>query len=636
MSFARLFLAQKQSQAEAIVKYLEAQGRGQATNRGDHFVVGEDCVTFASGHLFEDAPPEHYDPANREWRREGLPIVPSQWVRLPKTRNTGGVEHQQLTALRRLVPMAQLIIHACDFDREGQLIGDEILEELGVSVPVARLPIVGYDIDSIADAFTRMVDNADLSALATAARSRSRADWLIGINLTRALTIIAKDAGYQVRKVSAGRVISPTLCLIVTRAEAIDAFVPFTHYWVGLATQSQCGQFLARWTPPAGCRGIDSDGRLVLRGIAADAVARSRAHTVATVASITDEPVVEPPPLPYSLARLQSAMNQRYRLTAQQTFDAADRLYWRHYAISYPRGSNRYYAPAHAARAAAIVNAIGRNLPRLAAAIGELDIAQRSPAFDASRVGSYCAMAPLSTTLDPRALTAEEQIVYEEICLSYLAQFAPDHRALRRTIVFAAGDDRFELRQLIITEPGWKDLRPTTLGTPPTLFELKVGQSVQINRVEIIERKTQAPEPFTDGTLIDALNSVDDYVRNPELKAHVGHGASIGSEARQGHTIETLIQDGCVRRDRHYLVPTSIARVVAQHAMPPELRGPAISVVLDRALERVARGSQSSQPMLVEVERLVRKMCAGVLATVLPPNTDWQPKVRERKQMAHA
>jgi DNA topoisomerase-3 len=621
----KLYIAEKQTQAEALARYIaKYSGHALRTPSKYFFAVGDDIVTWAQGHLFTDGRPEDYNPIYQTWTKEHLPIFPESWLRLPaKTGNAA----ELLGVIKELMPKASQVIHACDYDREGQLIGDDLCDEFGVSAPVLRLPLIGYDDVSIKRAFDSMAPNESNANLANAARARRRVDWLIGYNMTRAYTIIAKEQGYRLQNaIPCGRVISPMLGLIVQRQRQIEEFLPINHFTVAAVVEGKGSAMAVKWNIPENYPGTDDKNRLTNKNEAVRVKEEIEKKKVAEVKAVASDVEYENPPLPFSMATIQQEINRRENLTAQQIYQAVQNLYNRYFLISYPRGNCRFYDESTHVDGAAVLSTIRANVPELSALASGADSAIKSAAFDSSRVGAHPAIAPLQTRMNAEDLPEVERLVYETICRRYIQQFYKPAEYLAKEFSIDIGTFNFSKRYRSLAKEGWLFAReegpPKEKEADPPDF--KVGDKLEVTDAAVIQTTTRPPKPFTDGTLIAAINSIEKYIDDPEIKAMIGSDASIGTEATQTQIIENLVAARLAERKDKKLLPTKMGRLVCS-VMVPHLQGPGLTATYEKSLEKIAVGALDAGAFVRQQERLVRQMVEAALKTRLPSADEWNP-----------
>ncbi|MFT6806117.1 MAG: DNA topoisomerase-3, partial [Glaciecola sp.] len=357
----RLFIAEKPSLGRAIADVLPKPHK-----KGDGYITAAngDTVSWCIGHLLEQQQPEAYDPAFKKWSHEHLPIIPQQW-QLAVKKNTA----KQLGVLRTLIKQAEQLIHAGDPDREGQLLVDEVINFLGVTGAkkdsIQRCLINDLNPSAVKQSLSKLRSNREFIPLSTSALARSRADWLYGINLTRAYTLQGQKVGYK-GVLSVGRVQTPLLGLVVRRDNAIEAFVSKAFYEVWACLETEKGEsFKAKWQPSEQCaKYLDEQGRNLSQALAQNVAGRI-SQQPAQVKKLKREHKKQAPPLPYNLSSLQIDASKAFGLSAQQVLDICQGLYERHKLITYPRSDCRYLPLSHFVEAKDVHAAILSNSQHL-------------------------------------------------------------------------------------------------------------------------------------------------------------------------------------------------------------------------------------------------------------------------------
>ena len=349
----RLFLCEKPSQAKDIAKVLGA------SRRGDGCWVGTGVtVTWCIGHLLETAPPDAYDARYKRWVLADLPIVPSQWKMQVKPKTAS-----QYKAVKRLLGEAAELVIATDADREGEMIARELVEHCRYRGPIRRLWLSALDDASIRKALASLKPGAETFSLYHSALGRSRADWLIGMNMSRLFTLLGRQSGYQ-GVLPVGRVQTPTLRLVVDRDRSIADFVPVPYWAIDVQLDSAGTRFHAQWRAPEDA--CDDQGRCLKQELAQLAAAAINGAGSAQVVAIKTERVRETAPLPFDLGTLQEVCSKKLGLGAQETLDIAQALYETHKVITYPRSDCGYLPLSQHSEAPAILGALGRADPTLA------------------------------------------------------------------------------------------------------------------------------------------------------------------------------------------------------------------------------------------------------------------------------
>ena len=570
----RLIIAEKPSLARAIADALPGGGKRQESA----IVCGDTTVTWCLGHLLEQAPPEAYDPADKQWRLDRLPIVPGTWQLAPRPKARG-----QLAVIRKLIKQATSVVHAGDPDREGQLLVQEVIEHLKYRGPVQRLLISDLNRPAVSRALASLRSNAEFQPLFQAAQARSRADWLYGINLTRAWTLTGRQAGHD-GVLSVGRVQTPVLGLIVRRDNSIRDFKPYPFYPLWVDLQVAQGQLRAWWAPKAH-QPLDEQGRLTDR-TPADALAAQLPGVHGTLTQLEQQEKRQAPPLPYSLSALQVDAARRFGLSAQMVLDICQRLYEQHKLITYPRSDCRYLPEEHLALAQRSLSGACQNDDTLRGWLQGADFTLRSKAWNDKQVGAHHALAPTGKPVDLSQLSATEGHVFRLIVRNVMAQFYRPLRTFEVKAEFTLLNEAFRARGQSILDPGWKPLFTTREDTPP-LPPLTQGEACQALGAGVEEKETRPPEPFTDASLIKAMMNIGRYVEDPEVRRTLRDTDGLGTEATRAGIIETLVQRGYLVRQQKALRATKLGCALIA-ALPSAVSTPERTALWEQRLRAIS------------------------------------------------
>ncbi|MEH6641891.1 DNA topoisomerase III [Vreelandella glaciei] len=599
----RLIIAEKPSLAQAIAEALP----GTSKRQDGAMVCGDTTVTWCLGHLLEQAPPEAYDPADKQWRLDRLPIVPQQWKLMPRPKARG-----QLAVIRKLIKQATDVVHAGDPDREGQLLVQEVIEYMKYRGPVQRLLISDLNKPAVSRALAKLRSNAEYQPLFQAAQARSRADWLYGINLTRAWTLTGRQAGHD-GVLSVGRVQTPVLGLIVRRDNAIRDFVPHPFYplWVDLKVAQ--GQLRAWWAPKEH-QPLDDQGRLIDR-TPADALAAQLLGASGQLTKLDQQEKRQAPPLPYSLSALQVDAARRHGLSAQMVLDICQRLYERHKLITYPRSDCRYLPEEHLQLAQRSLTGACQNDDALRQWLNGADFTLRSKAWNDKQVGAHHAIAPTGKPADFSQLSATEGHVFRLIVRNVMAQFYRPLRTFEVKAEFTLLNEAFRARGQSILDPGWKPLFTTRDETPP-LPPLTQGESCQALGAGVEEKETRPPEPFTDASLIKAMMNIGRYVDDPAVRRTLRDTDGLGTEATRAGIIETLVQRGYLVRQQKALRATKLGSALIA-ALPSAVSTPERTALWEQRLRAIAEQQDDpgafQQALLDDLRGLLTHSDAGKL-----------------------
>ncbi|MDV6318972.1 DNA topoisomerase III [Chromohalobacter sp. HP20-39] len=580
----RLIVAEKPSLARAIAEALPAK-----TQRQDGYLeCGETCISWCVGHLLEQAPPDAYDARYQQWRLDDLPIVPTQWQLIPRAK-----ARAQLAVIRKLLKRADSVVHAGDPDREGQLLVQQVIERLGWRSPMSRLLISDLNRPAVQQALQRLEDNARYRSLFEAAEARSRADWLYGINLSRAWTLTGRQAGYS-GVLSVGRVQTPVLGLIVRRDLEIERFVPRPFYtlWADLGVEHGS---LRAWWQPQPPHPLDDQGRLLTRE-PAEALAARLPGAEGHLSALQAKKKSQTAPLPYSLSALQVDAARRYKLPAKRVLDICQTLYERHQLITYPRSDCRYLPEGHFATAKQTLSTACGSDETLAGWLRGADFNRRSRAWNDKQVGAHHALAPTGRPFDASRLSNDEANVFRLIARNVLAQFYPPLETRDVKAEFLILGERFRAQGSEILVPGWKPLFTTREEAPP-LPSLREGETARVQACAVEDRQTRPPEPFSDASLIKAMMNIARYVDDDAVRRTLRDTDGLGTEATRAGILETLITRGYVIRQQGALRATRTGRALI-HALPDTATRPERTALWEQRLAEIAEGNADATAFL--------------------------------------
>ncbi len=439
----RLFLCEKPSQGKDIGRILGATQRGEGCLNGSGVTV-----TWCIGHLVEAAAPEVYDAALKRWSLEQLPIIPQHWrVEVkPKTAT-------QFKVVKALLAKATQLVIATDADREGELIAREIIDLCGYRGPIERLWLSALNDASIRAALGKLRPSAETLPMYYSALARSRADWLVGMNLSRLFTVLGRQAGYD-GVLSVGRVQTPTLKLVVDRDREIAAFVSVPYWAIDVSLSAGGQTFTAQWVPPKAC--TDDAGRCLQQPIAQHAAQQIRVADSAQVVSVETERVREGPPLPFDLGTLQEVCSKQLGLDVQETLDIAQALYETHKATTYPRSDSGYLPESMFAEVPTVLDSLVKTDPSLRPIMDQLDRTQRSRAWNDAKVSAHHGIIPTLEPANLSTMSEKELAVYRLIRAHYLAQFLPHHEFDRTVANLSCGQQTLAATGKQVVVKGWR------------------------------------------------------------------------------------------------------------------------------------------------------------------------------------
>ncbi|WP_210447486.1 DNA topoisomerase III [Vibrio crassostreae] len=627
---SRLIIAEKPSLGRAIAAALP---NPQKKDQGFIKCGNGDVVTWCIGHLLEQVEPDAYDDRYKKWNLADLPIVPEQWQLRPRKTSS-----KQLTVIRKLLKDATQIVHAGDPDREGQLLVDEVIDYCKVSKAkkesMDRLLISDLNLPAVKRALSQMRSNRDFIPLSISALARSRADWLYGMNMTRAYTLLGQKAGYQ-GVLSVGRVQTPVLGLVVRRDEEIENFIPkdyFTlHALIPYQNNGQSFDIRARWKPSEACKPWqDEEGRVLNRKLVEN-VANRIANQPATVTESEQKQSKQAAPLPYSLSALQIDASKRFGMSAQQVLDTCQSLYEKHKLITYPRSDSRYLPKEHYSQRESIVDAIANNAKELQSGAQGADLSLKSKAWNDSKVDAHHAIIPTPKKSSVNGLSANEMKIYQQIARQYLMQFYPPAVFADAKLVFDIAGGVFIAKGRQLINPGWKVLMGKTDteekgdGTD-TVPPLDKGTVLTCREGVIGDKKTEPPKHFTEATLLQAMTGIARFVANKDLKAILKETDGLGTEATRAGILDTLFKRQLLTRQGKSIHSSPAGRGLI-HALPEDSTFPDMTAHWEHQLQGMAERNQAYQPFMQALESKIDGLMGTVKTGEVPESLRHLPKV---------
>ncbi|MDY7532280.1 DNA topoisomerase III [Pseudomonas sp. Bout1] len=606
----RLFLCEKPSQGRDIAKVLGA------TRRGDGCLIGtETTVTWCIGHLLETASPEAYGAQFKSWSLDHLPIIPAQWQIEVKPKTAA-----QFKVIKRLLSKATTVVIATDADREGEMIARELLELCKYRGPVQRLWLSALNEASIRKALSSLKSGQETFPLYHSALARSRADWLIGMNLSRLFTLLGRRAGYD-GVLSVGRVQTPTLRLVVDRDRAIASFVPVPYWNVEVHLSSRGQRFIASWLPPSS--GQDEAGRCLQQALASQTVQAISCSKTATVLSLQTEHFREAAPLPFDLSTLQEVCSRKLGLGVQEVLNIAQALYETYKATTYPRSDCRYLPESMFNEVPGVFDALLKTDPTLRPAFGRLDRSLHSRVWNDAKVTAHHGIIPTTEPANLARMSEQERQVYELIRSHYLAQFLPSHEFDRTQVELECGEERLTAVGKQILVQGWKGLlSENTEDDEPShksqvLPVLQQGTQCAVNDVELKSMRTAAPKPLTEGDLIKAMKNVAKLVNDPRLKQKLRDTTGIGTEATRAGIIKGLIDRGYLLKKKRALMASAAAHTLIE-AVPAAIADPGMTAIWEQALDEIETGRLTLDAFVAKQANWIAQLVAHCGTLILP------------------
>ncbi len=580
----------------------------------------EYVISWAVGHLVQLAEPDEYDPAYKRWRMPDLPIVPEKFklvVRDERSRKQMSVVSGQL---RR--DDVEEVINACDAGREGELIFAYLYEKAKAKKPVKRLWLNSMTMAAMKDAFASLRPSEEMALLEQAARSRSEADWIVGMNATRAATIRLRTSFDGA--VSLGRVQTPTLAIVARREEEIRAFVP-EPYWLVDAT------FAAG---PLGDAAADTGERAYVGRFHAGAKPRiataEEAQAIVdacvgkqgTITKLEKKEAREKAPMLYDLTSLQRDANTRYGFSARRTLSAAQRLYEEHKALTYPRTNSRYLTTDMIPEIKPIAELVGgrKEYAQAAAYVTSLDELPLDRVVNDSKVTDHHAIIPTRSEHMVERMSDDDKRVYDMAVRRFLAIFHPEAVFENTRVETTVESNVFRTRGKLLVVPGWRGVygeAPTESkqgssaeddedATDQQLPRLVEGEDVDTREIESVRKETKPPRRYSDASLLGAMETAGKLVDDDELREAM-KDSGIGTPATRAAIIERLIAVGYVERDGRSLVATEkglgVVRLLDGHPLTsPELTGD-----WEHRLGKIEHGTDSREKFMQDIAGFARE-----------------------------
>jgi DNA topoisomerase-3 len=603
-----LVIAEKPSVGRDLARVLpgpfeKKSGQGEKTER---YLEGPDhIISWAVGHLVQLAEPDEYDDKYKKWRMADLPIVPDRFKLVVRDERS----QKQMSVVRQLLRRddVEIAINACDAGREGELIFAYLYEKAGAKKPIKRLWLNSMTNEAMREAFSHLRDGEELRSLEEAARSRSEADWIVGMNATRAATIRLRSSFDGA--VSLGRVQTPTLAILTRREEEIRAFVP-EPYWLVDATfaadasRSYDGRYHAGAKPR------------IASAEEADAIVSAVRGQRGEITKLEKTTRKERAPMLYDLTSLQREANTRYGFSARRTLAAAQRCYEEHKALTYPRTSSRFLTSDMVSELKPIAGKVGRRpeYAKAAAYVASLDLLPLGRVVDDAKVGDHHAIIPTNSEHKLEKMSDDDRRIYDMVTRRFLAVFHPEAVFENTKVETTVSEHIFRTRGKVLVVPGWRGVYGEGLeegvagrdeedeGRDQQLPKLEKGESVETRLVEALAKETKPPRRYSDASLLSAMETAGKLVDDDELR-EVMKESGIGTPATRAAIIERLIDVGYVERDGRALVPTekgmNVIRLLGEHP----LTSPSLTGDWEKRLAEIERGEEARRRFMEDIAK---------------------------------
>jgi DNA topoisomerase III len=636
----RLYIAEKPSLGRAIAAVLP---RPHKNNNGYIETGNGDIVTWCIGHLLEQVEPDAYDEKYKKWNMTDLPIIPEQWQLSPRKS-----AKQQLAVVRKLAKQATDIVHAGDPDREGQLLVDEVIDYVKVSAKkktaIQRLLISDLNPAAVKRALSTMRSNREFIPLSVSALARSRADWLYGMNMTRAYTLLGQKGGYR-GVLSVGRVQTPILGLVTRRDDDIANFKPKPFYEVFALIPYQDMDIRARWKPSEACQPWqDGEGRVLNRQLCENVLKRIKGQPAEVTESERKE-TRQAPPLPYSLSALQIDAAKRFGMSAADVLANCQSLYEKHKVITYPRSDSRYLPNEHFKQANDVCRAVASNTSELSHACNGANTALKSKAWNDKKVDAHHAIIPTPKQISPNALSGSESKVYQLIARQYVMQFYPAAIYAEAKLVFTIAQGHFIARGRQLMSAGWRELLGrdqaedktkatgnSEQGLTDKVPPLEKGTVLTCREGEIKDKMTEPPKAFTEATLLQAMTGIARFVSDSSLKKILRDTDGLGTEATRAGILELLFKRQLLMRQAKNIHATDAGRGLV-YALPDEATYPDMTAHWEHQLQDMADKKCAYQPFMDALQQQVGQLMDKVKYSEVPESLRQLKSPEPRKPM---
>jgi DNA topoisomerase-3 len=622
-----LVIAEKPSVGQDLARALPGPFQ-----KHEGFLEGPDhVITWAVGHLVQLAEPEAYDAKYKSWRMGDLPIVPERFKLVVRDERS----RKQMTVVTKQLAREDVdeVVNACDAGREGELIFAYLYEKAKAKKPVKRLWLNSMTGAAMKKALSSLRPGEEFERLEQAARSRSEADWIVGMNATRAATIRLRSSFDGA--VSLGRVQTPTLAIVARREEEIKAFVP-EPYWLVDATfvaegalsngEGSGGErtYVGRFQAPAGQRGTARGPRIATEEEALAIVAACEGR-MGTITKLEKKEQREKAPMLYDLTTLQREANNRYGFSARRTLGAAQRLYEEHKALTYPRTNSRYLPSDMVEEIKPIAELVGthREYRKGAEYVTGLDVLPLGRVVNDEKVTDHHAIIPTRSEHNLEKMGSDDRRIYDMAARRFLAVFHPEavfeNTRIETTVSTAADGESdghvFRTRGKLLLVPGWRGVYDEVAAdakgdgeargdeeedTDQQLPRLEQDEEVQTRKIESARKETKPPRRYSDASLLGAMETAGKLVDDDELREAM-KDSGIGTPATRAAIIERLITVGYLERDGRALVATekglNVIRLLNEHA----LTSPGLTGSWEQRLGKIERGEDSRKQFMSDI-----------------------------------
>ncbi|MDP4672387.1 MAG: DNA topoisomerase 3 [Solirubrobacteraceae bacterium] len=601
-----LIIAEKPSVGEDLARVLpgpfkKKAGTGEKRSRA---LEGPDhIISWAVGHLVSLADPDQYDEKFKKWRMADLPIVPTKF----KLEVRDERSQKQMKVVREYLRSDEvdLVVNACDAGREGELIFAYLYEKAGSKKPVERLWLSSMTESAMREALENLRPASEFALLEEAARSRSEADWIVGMNATRAATIRLRSSFDGA--VSLGRVQTPTLAILTRREEEIRAFIPEAYWLVDAKFEADGGRkYEGRYHAGAKPR--------IEKQASADEIVAAVKGQRGKITKLDKTKKTEKPAMLYDLTSLQRDANTRFGFSAKRTLGAAQRCYEEHKALTYPRTNSRYLTSDMVDEIKPTAEQVGRDSEYTAAAeyVTGLDLLPLARVVNDEKVGDHHAIIPTNAEHKLDKMGSDDRRIYDLVVRRFLAIFHPDAEFENTRVETTVSEHVFRTRGKVLIVPGWrgvygeladgaKSAAEEDEGRDQTLPKLELDEEVDTTEVEALEKETKPPRRYSDASLLGAMETAGKLVDDDELREAMKE-SGIGTPATRAAIIERLIDVGYIEREGRALVPTEKGMNVIRLLDGHPLTEPALTGEWEHRLTEIQEGTETRKKFMADIK----------------------------------
>ncbi len=587
----KLIITEKPSVAKDIANVLGINKRGNGYMAGNGYTV-----TWCVGHLVQLAMPEEYDSKFKTWNMNTLPIFPTKFKYVINESTK-----EQYDIVKRLMNNEDVdeIICATDAGREGQLIFGYVYITAECKKPVKRLWISSMTDEAIKEGFNSLRDNKDYYLLYQSAKSRSEADWLVGINATRLFSVKYNQ------KLTIGRVQTPTLAMIVQRQHEIDNFVPEPFFEIS----ANCGSFTATW--------YNEDGTRIKEKEKAEEIIKKCENKEGLITKVTKKKATTERPLLYDLTELQRDGNKKYGYTAEQTLEAAQNLYEKYKLTTYPRTDSRYLSNDMKPKLNGLLLNIKQGYKETESCIDKVlsqKINTDKRVIDDKKITDHHAIIVTDNirNLERIKLPEKERNILKLVITRFIVALDKKQEYEQTDIELVIENENFKARGKKITVPGWKETEDILLGKAVNTDEedekeitkaVKKNDKVNVEELKLLEKKTSSPKLYNEATLLTAMETAGKQIEDEELRENM-KSIGLGTPATRAGIIEKLVSVGYIKRNKKNLVPTENGIKLIE-LIPEKLKKPDLTGEWEQSLNKITSGDEKSQNFIVNIKKYV-------------------------------